>query len=236
MHTGEFRSLEALLPPDARLAQPQKYDERVRPTYDDRGILDIKQLVNDVRATVDPTFEWPNELNVHHFYWPESNYGYEPKDTMYGSAAVFRNLPIHKGLLPKAFHAWLHIISDPPESPASDVMTYRNEAWIVARDLFKMARETVASKKQAKRRKIYIANNPHIVKEEFNGVDVIGEAIMQEVLERNFRGFQKQLRRQEAIPKPYRIIELDGSPEAIATRLGKLVVPKSLHLVHQVAA
>lgn len=236
MYTGGFRSLETLLPPDARLAHPQNDDERVRPMYDDRGLLDIEKLVTDVRTTIDPTYEWPNELNVHHFYWPESEYGHNQNDTMYGNAAVFRNLPIHKGLLPKAFHAWLHIISDPPESPDPDIMTYRNEAWMVARDLFAMARETVASKKQARRRRVYVSNNPHILKEEFNGVDVIGEAIMQEVLERNFRGFQKQLQRQEAIPKPYRIIELDGPPETIATQLGRLVVPKSLYLVHQIAA
>lgn len=237
MHIEELRTLEVLLPPDTRRANPHKEEDRVQPTYDERGLLDIEQLVHDVRATVDPQYQWPlRELDVHHFYWPQAAYGHRRTGSMYDNPALFRDLPIHKGLLPRVFHEWLHMISDPPQEPDPEVVKYRNEAWIVVRSLFNTARETVATKKQARRRRLYIANNPSILKDEFSGVDRIGEEIMQAVLEKNFRGFQRQLERQESIPAQYRLIDLEGSPEYIATQLGRIVIPRSLYFVDKIAA
>lgn len=226
MFTREALDLETLPPPDARLCE---VDEKIPIPYDDRGLIKIDDLVRNVKATIDQNYEWPTGLNVHHFYWPEEAY---PSNLSPGAGvnpAQFRALSIHRGLLPKVFHSWLHIITDPPAMPEPDVMQYRNEAWVVARDLFLMARKTIVTEKQTRRRRLYVAQNPDTLKVEFNGVDVIGEAVMQDMLEQNFRGFEMQLQRQERIPEEHRIIDLEGTPNKIAAELGRLIVPKSLY-------
>ncbi len=237
MNYEEASYLDNILPPDARLINPSNLDEKIRPRYDERGLIDLQGLVDDVAASVDPRFIWPTDhLNVHHFYWPAYEYEHQRGGEVYDNPSLFRNLPIHKGLLPHAFHAWLHTSSNPPDQPDPEVMMYRNEAWMVVRGLFVMARETVLTEKRTKRRAQYVADNPHILKHEFNGRDIIGEEIMQELYETNFAGVQRYLERQENIPPAHRIIELDETPKNIATTLGRLVIPKSLNLVRTLNA
>jgi hypothetical protein len=122
----------------------------------------------------------------------------------------------------------------PSPIPSLEVRSYRVDAWLVARDLFKMARKTVQWEKKMRRRRELIHDNPAIVDEGFDGVDIIGEECMQEVLERNFRGFLYQLERQKHIPEEFRIIDLDDSPQRIATQLGSIATKKSLQLSHTI--
>lgn len=229
MVMGEAFRLETLLPPDARLVDPTDPDQRIQPEYDDRGLLNIEKLTQDVIATVDPAYQWSNELNIHHFYWPAVSYPHIKNGAVYENPALFRNLPIHRGLMPRAFHAWLHIVAEPPLMPDPEVIRYRNEAWAIAKDLFKTARQTIITEKLARRRRLYVANNPDTLRQEFNGEDQVGIEAMQQLLERNFRGFERHMVRQEALPKEHRIFDLDGSPKKIATELGRIVVPRSLY-------
>ncbi len=232
----ERSALETLLPLEARLRDPADPDQLILPTYDERGLLLIDDLISSVASTIDPSYKWQGETNVHHFYWPDVEYIYQRDGDMYDNPSLFRNLPIHKGLLPKTFHAWLHLITEPPIQPDPDIMQYRNEAWVVVKDLYEMARLTVVTEKQTRRRRLQIQRDPSVLPIEFNGVDLIGEAIMQETLERNFKGYEHQLERQDKIPKDHRLIDLEGSAAEIATQLGKIVVPKSLNLINNIAA
>lgn len=227
---------ESLPPPDARLFNPRVFvDDRIPTPTDSRGLVDIPQLIADVKETIDPSYQWTGELDVHHFYWYASLYPYLKGDSN-RNPAFFRNIPVHKGLVPRSFHEWLHIVTEPPPVPEPEVMSYRIEAWMVARDLFKMARKTVQWEKKQRRRRELVAANPDILSEGFNGEDIIGEEIMHEVLEKNFRGFERQLERQERIPEVYRILDITGTPKKVATNLGKLVARPSLNLISVIAA
>jgi hypothetical protein len=179
---------------------------------------------------------WPNDLSVHHFYWPAAWYPYDRAMVSAENPALFRNLPIHKGLVLRTFENWLHKITLPPEMPEKEVMVYRVDAWLVARDLFKMARTTVQWEKRARRRRELIIENPAIIKEGFNGIDVIGEEVMHEVLEKHFRGFEHQLQKQEKIPEEFRLLDITGTPRQVATDLGKIMTRSSLRLVQSIAA
>lgn len=228
---------ESLPPPDARLINPDRFPDRRIPTpTDERGLVDIPQLITDVKETVDPNYVWPNGLSVHHFYWPAAWYPYDRVITSTENPALFRNLPIHKGLVLRTFENWLHKITLPPEMPEKEIMVYRVDAWLVARDLFRMARTTVQWEKRARRRRELIIANPAIIKEGFNGIDVIGEEIMHEVLEKNFRGFEHQLQKQEKIPEEFRLLDITGTPRQVATDLGKIMTRSSLQLVQSIAA
>lgn len=228
---------ESLPPNDARLIDPSYYPhERIITPVDDRGLIDIPQLIQDVKATIDPSYVWPPDLSVHHFYWPAVWYPVDKSALASTNPSVFRNLPIHKGLVLRTFENWLHKVTIPPEMPKPEVMQYRVEAWTVASDLFKMARKTIQWEKRARRRRELLLANPSILPDDFEGVDIIGEEIMHEVLERNFRGFEYQLLRQERIPEAFRIMDISGSPERIAQNLGRVVARPSLHLVHSIAS
>lgn len=229
--------LETLPPFDARLLNPDKFpDDRIPTPVDHRGLIQIDRLIQDVKNTIDPNYRWPIGLSVHHFYWPAAWYPYDKNVPGSDNPATFRNLPMHKGLVIRTFENWLHKVTLPPPIPEPEVMEYQVEAWMVARDLFRMARKTVIWEKRAERRRKLIARNPGIIREGFNGVDIIGEEIMHEVLDKNFRGFEKQLLKQEQIPEEFRIIDIGGTPRAVATDLGKLMTKTSLHLVQSIAS
>ncbi len=227
---------ETLPPPDARLVNPHADDFMPLPTpLDERGLINIDVLIDQVKATVDSNYVWPKHTSVHHFYWSESWYRV-PSAQPYENPATFRNLPINKGLVPRVFENWLHQVTLPPTLPEREVRAYTVEAWFVARDLFRMARKTVQWQRLAERRRQLIAENPTIVAEGFNGTDIIGEEIMHEIFEKNFRGVTRQLERNAQLPEAFRLLPTTEEPADIAQALGKIVVPRSLKLLNRVAA
>lgn len=226
----EAYTLETLPPREARLIDPKQ--EKIPTPLDERGLIDVSHLIVDVKATVNQSYEWPPGLSVHHIYWPGFWYPYEKGDTR--SPGTFRNLPIHKALVLRTFENWLHLVTLPPKIPEVEVMENQIEAWTVAKELFKAARKTVQWQRLARRRRELIAANPNIVDEGFNGEDIIGEEVMHEIFEKNFRGLETQLARQERIPAEFRLIDLETSPQRIARDLGKLVIPRSLQLVRAI--
>ncbi len=227
---------ETLPPPDARLVNPNAADFEPIPTpVDERGIIKINTLVDQVKATVDPNYAWPKHTSVHHFYWPEAWYKM-PYDAPTDNPVVFRNLPINKGLVPRVFENWLHQVTAPPVLPEREVRVYTVEAWLVARDLFRMARKTVQWQRLAERRRQLIAQNPDIVMHGFNGSDEIGEEIMHEIFDKNFRGVSWHLERNAQLPEAFRLLPSSEEPATIAQALGKIVVPRSLKLINRVAA
>lgn len=230
----QITSFETLPPPDARLHDPRR-DGYIPTPVNDLGLVDIPRLINTVKETVDPGYEWPTGLSVHHFYWPMHLYPHTTGDD-HCSPATFRQIPVHKGLVLRTFENWLHAITEPPAMPDQEVMDYRVEAWLVARDLFRTARTTIQWERRAKRRRELIATNPDIIPAGFNGADIIGEEIMHEVLEKHFRAFEKHLDRQNRIPEELRIVDISGSPDEIARSLGKVVAKPSLRLVRSTGA
>lgn len=198
---------------------------------DERGLVLVDELIDKVKDTVHPWYEWSGPVNVHHFYWEEEKYPhiYEVGKT---NPAHFRDLPIHKGLMFKSFHTWLELVTIPPEPPAQNVMSYRSEAWNVSTSLFDMARSTVQWERRARRRReALLQQDPQLFIKGFDGTDPIGEDYMAEVFERKFRGLEQHIERNERIPEEHRLIGLTGEPEQIARDLGKLVVPRSLNIV-----
>lgn len=236
MGGAHLHDQETLPPPDARLINPHATDFSPLATpVDERGLVDIHTLIDQVKATVDPNYIWPKHASIHHFYWPETWYKM-PYHEPYENPAAFRNLPINKGLVPRVFENWLHQITIPPVLPEREVRAYTVEAWFVARDLFRMARKTVQWQRIAERRRQLIADNPTIVTEGFNGTDIIGEEIMHEIFEKNFRGVTRHIERNAQLPEAFRLLPITEEPATIAQALGKIIVPRSLKLVNRVAA
>ncbi len=214
---------------------PQQYQlpptELLPTPTDERGLILIPELLESVKSTVDPEYQWPlsrrNE-STHHFYWPEAAYPYYPDRF---SPGTFRNLSIHKAELPRAFENWLHIVTESPPLPSEEVMQYRVEAWQVATNLFKSVRRVIQWEKRARRRASYISENPQVLGDQPE-VDEFGEQYMAEIIDRHFVGVERHMSALEHIPPGFRLIEPADSPQELANRLGPLVVPRSLRLAH----
>lgn len=223
---------ESLPPPDARLVLPS---EKIDTPVDERGLVIIQDLLHQVKATVDPSYEWPEELSIHHFLWPAAFYP-EERGQSFMNPAKFRDIAPNKGLLPRTFENWLHIITLPPKRPEREVMRYQLESYHIAKALFAKARDTIETERLARRRQEVVRLNPGLIREGFDGQDVIGEEIMQTRLEKDFRGFERQLERYEQVPPEFRFVDLEADRKEIAKTLGGIIIPKAIPLFKAVAA
>ncbi len=129
----EGRDRKDLPPPDVWL-----YDPRYKPLetpVDSRGLVDFKELIRLVKSTVDSSYNWESPFNDrHHLQWPRRFYPDE-----YGNGpnpAEFRHLGIGMVRVPRYFHNWTHLITEPPALPKPEVMQYRIDAQRVTLSLF----------------------------------------------------------------------------------------------------
>lgn len=233
----KWRSIEyedpGLPPVQFRLLDPKK--GKIETPLDTMGLVAIPKLITAVKATISPEYKWTRPCDVHHFQWPGNLYPYYPgRDRVNPDA--FRELPIHKGAAPRDFHNWLHLITIPPPLPDEEVMRYRIEAWHVAEELFGEVRNVVRWERRMRRRALQLSRRPDTLPKGFNGVDLIGREIMTEVLASNFKGMERHLARLDTIPEEHRLFEPTDSPAALASALGRIVVPRSMMLTNAVAA
>lgn len=228
---GDIAGATGLPPEDAWLINP--YKDKFPTPVDDRGLVDIGVLIQAVKDTVDPNYKWPSHLSVHHFYWEEAFY----RSVFAGEwARKFRELSIHKGIVPRVFENWLHIVTLPPDVPDPEVMRQRVLSWAVAEDLFGSVCRAVAWEKRARKRAEDVQNNLINLPEAFNGEDLLGKEILQEILRRHFRGVEMHLARLNEVPEEFRLVDPTDDTEVLAQQLGRLVGPRALHLVRAVAA
>lgn len=210
-----------LPPKEDRLWEPS--DGRIPTPLDDRDLIDVPQLITDVKSLVDPSHRWSGPLGVHHFYWFEEWYPHIHDEDAIVNPAHFRNIAPNKGLVPRELENWLHVVTDPAPVPDPEVMAHAVEAWRVATNLFKAASDIVLVEKQKRRRQAYVASNPQILKPEFNGEDVIGQETMQEILERHFSGLAQHIESFQTVPEDFWLVDPEKPIPEVAKRLGSLV-------------
>lgn len=222
--------LEALPPPEVRLYDPLNYrsHERIPTPLSSIGLVDEDALIAAVHSTIDPSHKWPFKLSKHHFYWEEEAYPHEPH--AYGNRGAFRNLTVHKGIFIRSFENWLHIVTEKPPMPDPDVRQYRLEAWDVAKDLFKMANQTVAWYDRAFSRQLTVALYPDMVDDP---EDRVSTEYIERTFERSFRGFDFQMSRNEKIPPELRIIH-DAEPTSIIQQLGSVITARAVNFVNTI--
>lgn len=127
------------LPPEEFRLYDPKREGLLETPLDERGLVAVGSLIQMVKQTVDPEFDWHSEFaDVHHLQWPASRYRLS-EDVLSND---FRDLAISKARIPRVFHNWTHRITVPPPMPDHDVMRYRIEAQTIALDLFRTARQT----------------------------------------------------------------------------------------------
>ena len=199
---------------------------------DDRGLIDQDLMIRAVKDTIDPSYEWPAQLSLDHFYWPGYWYdrSYDPQ------AGRFRQLSIHKGIVPREWENWKHKITIPPRLPSPEVMHLRIESWDIAHSLFRSITETERWRRRAEGRALQVARGSSCLPRDGSRDDVIGKEFMQGVLSKYFRAVEKKLRQLETIPREFRLVE-PGDPQDIMPKtLMRLVGGEALYLADTVRA
>src|SRR5215216_6283145 len=109
-----------LPPPDVWLHNPYKSDLIPTPV-DERGLVDLRELIKVMKATVAPEYDWRSPFtDDHHLQWPNRWYESIP-DSEYNPQR-FRGLMISRADTPRVFHVWTHLITEPPPVPDDDIM------------------------------------------------------------------------------------------------------------------
>lgn len=115
------------------LYDPFREGRRPTPT-DEHGLIDLRELIRQTKQTIDPTYDWKSGFNdVHHLYWPNAWYDNTSEEPV--NPQEFRNLDSSKLRVPRLFHNWVHVLTEPPEVPSEEVMRYRIEAQRTAKAL-----------------------------------------------------------------------------------------------------
>jgi hypothetical protein len=190
---------------------------------DERGLVDTDAVIAIAKSTVDPEYKWQKDPDIHHFYWYE---GWYPDNFVPSNPHVFRNLAIHKGLMPRDCHEWIEKITIPPAVPTASVMQYRIEAWSIAKNLFKSARMTINRERQAINRPLTLELHSDVLtKSQGSNIDKVW---LHKEFERHFNGVLINLGRNANLPPEHRLIDQEKDIDEIATALGRVVRKKAI--------
>lgn len=143
MREEEFVSSDRLSPwlppPEMQLYNPER-NGRLETPIDERGLVDLDQLVTLVKQTVRPEFSWLSSFNdIHHLQWFASNYSGSEATGGIVDMGEFRELVNRKAFIPRVFHNWIHHVTLPPPIPSIEVMKYSVDAQRVAMSLSRTA-------------------------------------------------------------------------------------------------
>lgn len=197
---------------------------------DDRGLVEIAEHIKLVKMTLSPGINWNYQSsNIHHFYWPAHLYN-KANDNVQTQEIIFRNLPIHKGLLPIQFHNWMHRISEPPILPKPEVIEYRNESWFVANKLFQAVRKYKRQDRSLRKVYLEVSKNPELADS-----DEIEIEILTDLYENFFSRYEKLHKELFNIPKEFRLVDPDKPFDQLNKDLGRVAGCNALILKRQVA-
>jgi len=209
--------------------------EKVDTPIDSRGLVDIDASVALVKSLIAEGYTWGGGVDVHHFQWYSNLYPYIQNSTV--NPANFRDLPPHKGLLPREFHNFIHAVTLAPPVPDEEVMYYRSEGWRVASSLFNQTRELLKQERQWRRHvQRIISQNPDLGEEGFDKLERVDQETMNEILAKDFKGIDIHLARNEQLPEEFRFFDSNEPAIKVAGRLGKIIMPRHLKLTKIVAA
>ena len=205
------------LPPRDMWRHDPFKDERIETPVDSRGLVVLGQLIDQVVETVDPEYKWPlvPQSDIHHLYWHREWYPVVHERGQI-NRSFFRELSVHKALVPRVFHNWIHLVTKPPAVPDPEVMAYRIEAFQLARNLFRRAQAAIRTEREFSR---WLASDGY----DRCPNDASFEEFWVPRATRVLSGMDTELSALEAVPPEFQLIELNGdSIITIARQLGRV--------------
>jgi hypothetical protein len=118
-----------LPPKDVRLIDTD-IDGKLETPLDARGLVDLDKLVTLGKQAVSSNYDWTSPFNdVHHLHWPGAFYMQDADETDH----AFRELAQRKAYVPRRFHNWVHLITEPPPVPDTETMLLAIKAQSTAK-------------------------------------------------------------------------------------------------------
>jgi hypothetical protein len=160
--------------------------------------------------------EWVKPSDTHHIYWPERLY---PKQTIY---RAFRELPVHKVMLPRDFHDFLHNMSEPPLVPDEDIMNYHVVSHDSAKVMFESAQIIIQRQREIDR---LLGKKPG--KERLQG----GLKSRKHAISRNKKRFETAREIFSKVPCEARVVhvDLEANLRVVARQLGCFALKPTRH-------
>lgn len=216
--------VENLPPAEFWLADPNK---KLQTPTDGRGLVIVDELIEGVKAYIDPSFVWDDKPDVHHLYWPRETYeALEAWSKGYIRSRLFREVCANKIYVPRSFHEVLHTVTVPPAMPSPEVMRYYSEGWRVARSLFTSVKEVVRAERLNRRR----LEREDLTAEE----ERVGRLVMEESLRRHFKGVQRHLGELCLVPREFWPLDPNLPTQLAAGQIGEPVLRGSQRQVKAV--
>ena len=85
---------------------------------DEFGVPDTDEIIKKLVDTIDMTYKWPHQTNVHHAAWPRRSYETELEREYRNGTSLLLHIPVQ-------FHNLAHSVMKSPPKPEFDVMRQR---------------------------------------------------------------------------------------------------------------
>ncbi|MDB5168710.1 MAG: hypothetical protein JWO41_66 [Candidatus Saccharibacteria bacterium] len=222
-------------PPEYMIKKEARDLPPIEPPVNEFGLIDIDDLVRQVKSRVRRSHRWSRSIMVAHFYHPEEEY-LSHSDPV---ARTFRDLPVHKAVVPRDFENFFHDNTLQPQMPNVEVMHEVVSAWKVTKDAFLVAKELAWWEKR---------DENHSLMRWFRDMDVTATVehktfalspVVAGIQDRLRDGLQLNLANLEAVPPEFRVTEVPPAgmtPVEVATMLGRVVAPSAMTLTEKIAA
>ncbi len=165
--------------------------EKIETPLNHLGLVDAQATVEALRSSVD--HNWVEYSDTHHLYWPANRY---PKKQI---ERQFRELPIHKIMLPRDFHDYLHITTEPPPIPDKELMYYQVLSYEAVKSMFDAARLVIQKQREKDR---LLGRLP-------TGNVHGGISSRQKAISTNKKQFEQALEVFDSVPPEGRIVSID---------------------------
>jgi hypothetical protein len=218
--TSVGERISNLPPAEFWLIDPEK--KKIKTPTDSRGLVIVDELIESVKAYVDPTYKWHLRPDVHHLYWPRETYRLVDGVTDGHTPAMrFRDVCANKIYIPRDFHETIHRVTMPPAVPDAEVMLPYIDGWRIARGVFKIVQDVVQTERLSRRRvRLNSEGRRQLTADEVQA----GIKITEEIIARRGKGIERHLGELVLVPEEFRPINPDLPLAQAAGQIGEMVI------------
>ncbi|MCX6727324.1 MAG: hypothetical protein NTX11_00730 [Candidatus Saccharibacteria bacterium] len=238
MGKAEYHRMFSGLPPEEfRLIDKR---DQIPTPLDSVGLVDVHQLILDVKATIDPAYVWPKEceqpkaFNDHHLYHPGADYPHGFKKRKSDTVIKFRNHNVNMVRMPIVFHNWLHRITIPPVIPSDESIHHRSQVWFTARDLYTCVRNDKINSRRRNNLAKMCTSGAQLFCEETYPYEQDPDYFAD--LDRRMEALDTYRERIRKIPSEFWLIDPELPTEELVRTVGKIAAPSALQLQKFIAA
>lgn len=199
---------------------------------DEFGRVDRYRMLDLVRQTIEPDFEWPtNDDNIHHLFWPHAWYLYDDSQGDRFNPIIFRNQSNHLVQVPRMFHSWLHKIMLSPPLVSAEVRGYMTEASLAANAALMALCREIACCRDSKKVERELAGMTELQRTVRRGKRPMSHRGRRELGVRRDVELYLALKRMRALPVEFQLVDTELPNDQLRLELGRVVAAEALPMM-----